>query len=603
MAIAMATTAPKRGPSTADSSAVDCSDEVPTLTSVTIHPAPACIRGHVGSLASMRRLSRRVRQWWALLGVAGLLLVGTAVPSASLPVGQVSVTAAAEPPLKPTPQAECGLGSIPEPGMQGRVAADEVESGRVSKGYRCNVKMLSHIGRSGGYKVERFVDKAGNECAYYDTTLLFPSNAANLSEQPTGVHVLDMSNPRKPVRTAELETPAMQSPHESLVLNQKRGLLAAVMGNPFFAPGQVDVYDLNADCREPELKSSAPVGLLGHESGFAPDGKTLYASSLGGGTLTAVDVSNPSAPHPIHVGRFDTHSLSISDDGNTAYLAASPGFPRNEFGLPTDFAGLLIVDVSEIQSREPVPQTKLIGAVTWDSVTIPQNTIPVTIDGKPYIVETDEFSLTEDGAFRGNAKRVGAARIIDIADPTKPRVISNMRLEVHQPENRDKLADDPGASSSTQGYAGHYCNVPQRKDPGIVACSFINSGLRVFDITDPHKPTEIAYFVPPLDPGDSSYAMSSPTIIPERKEIWYSDANSGFYALRLTNDVWPAGGTKTDPRTDPRDDSDTAPDDGARDAGDDGDPALPATGGTVPVAVGLLLFGAAFALRTRRARS
>jgi hypothetical protein len=98
-----------------------------------------------------------------------------------------------------------------------------------------------------------------------------------------------------------------------------------------------------------------------------------------------------------------------------------------------------------------------------------------------------------------------------------------------------------------QGYAGHYCNVPRRKDPGIVACSFINSGLRVFDITDPEKPKEIAYFLAPPRPSPvinerSNYAMSSPDFAPERDEIWYSDGNSGFYVVRLVNGVWPSGG-------------------------------------------------------------
>ena len=525
---------------------------------------------------------------------------------ATLPTGAVTVSAA-EPVLRPTPQGPCGPGSIPEPRLQGRVAGADVEAGRVSKGYRCNVEVVGRAGISGGFKVERFVDEAGHECAYYDTTLLYPTNIANLSDQPTGVHVLDMSDPSNPTRTAALETPAMQSPHESLVLNQKRGLLAAVMGNPIFAPGHLDVYDVNADCRQPELKASAPVGLLGHESGFAPDGKTLYAASLGGGTLTAIDVSNPSVPAPIHVGRFDTHSLSLSDDGNTAYLAATPGFPRNELGLPTDFAGLLIVDVSEIQARKPAAQTPLIGALTWDSVTIPQNTIPVTIEGEPYLVETDEFSLTESGGFRGNAKRVGAARIIDIADPTKPRVVSNLRLEVHQPENRDRLADDPGASSPTQGYAGHYCNVPSRTDPGIVACSFINSGLRVFDITNPRKPVEIAYFVPPLEPGDSSYAMASPTFAPERNEVWYSDANHGFFALRLTNKVWPSGRGGSDRDPGGADNKNGSGGVGAGGEGRRGDqaggPALPATGPLLPVLLGVAVLGGAAVVAPRRRRS
>ena len=45
---------------------------------------------------------------------------------------------------------------------------------------------------------------------------------------------------------------------------------------------------------------------------------------------------------------------------------------------------------------------------------------------------------------------------------------------------------DNGRVDSTgnqaQGYAAHYCNIPTRVNPKIVACSFIASGLRLFDI-------------------------------------------------------------------------------------------------------------------------
>jgi hypothetical protein len=117
---------------------------------------------------------------------------------------------------------------------------------------------------------------------------------------------------------------------------------------------------------------------------------------------------------------------------------------------------------------------------------------------------------------------------------------------VNEPEHRAEVANDPGAFSPAQGYAGHYCSVPQRADPGIVACSFIASGLRVFDIRDPYHPKEIAYFTAPKGPsstgGDpSNYAMSSPAFAPSRGEIWYSDGNTGFYAVRVAKGVWPFG--------------------------------------------------------------
>jgi hypothetical protein len=83
-------------------------------------------------------------------------------------------------------------------------------------------------------------------------------------------------------------------------------------------------------------------------------------------------------------------------------------------------------------------------------------------------------------------------------------------------------------------------------DPKIVACSFIASGLRVFDISDLAKPREIAYFVAPTTLATengydgSNYAMSQPAFAPGRHEIWYSDGASGFYALHVDDSVWPA---------------------------------------------------------------
>jgi hypothetical protein len=438
---------------------------------------------------------------------------------------------ASEPPIVATPRAQCGSGSHPEPGMQGRMAREDVDSGRAAKGYWCNLTLIGHEGETGGFRVHRYIDPAGHECAYYDTALLFPSNALSLAGQPTGVAVLDMSDPNHPVRTETLVTPAMQSPHESLNISVKRGILAAVLGNPAQYPGGVDIYDISKDCRHPEVKAAGfPASPFGHESGMAPDGLTFYPTSIGTNDTTAVDISNPQLPRQVWNGKdWGTHGMSVSDDGNRGYFAAG---------------ALVIADLSEVQARKPNPQVREISRLTWSNITIPQIPIPVTIKGKPYVVEVDEYSQGADGgSVAAHGPRVGAARIIDISDETKPRVVSNIRLEVHQPENRDAIAGDYGAQSPVQGYAAHYCNVPRRVDPGIFACSMILSGLRVFDIRDPENPKEIAYFMAPPSTISATgsptideranWAMSQPAFAPERNEIWYSDGTSGFYALKL----------------------------------------------------------------------
>ena len=468
--------------------------------------------------------------------LAGISACGNGGSQPSAPGVETSGTTA-------TPKAVCGPGSRPETGIQGRVSKEEVDSGRAGQGYTCNTELVGSyttpnaIGTVGGFKVERYVDAAGHDCAYYDSTLLFPTNIFNTE---AGVNVLDMSDPSHPALVDQLLTPAMLSPHESLVLSKERGILAAVLGNPAFYPGAVDVYDVSQDCRHPVLKASLPVGVLGHESGMAPDGLTFYSASPGTPTLTAVDISNPSLPLPLVIANVSSHGLSISDDGNRAYVAAVG-----------QSAQLIILDTSEVQARKPNPQMHEIAHLKWDTITIPQNAIPITIQGHPYLVEIDEYSTNGGSGIGGgtstaaNGKQVGAGRIIDIGDEKNPRVISDLRLEVHQPENRAQLANDPGANNPVQGYAGHYCNVPSRHDPGIVACSMIISGLRVFDIHDPLNPREVAYFNAPVNPRPSvgifqasNWAMSSPSFVPERKEIWYTDGFSGFYAVRVTNGAW-----------------------------------------------------------------
>jgi len=475
----------------------------------------------------LARVSRHRCSILLLSATAFLAVAGQARgdhPPAVQTVPGLEATRAAEPPLAATPQGDCGPGSRPETGLQGRVSAEDHASGRAAEGYACNTEVVGSFtdpttqGTVGGFKVERYVDSTGRECAYYDTTLLFPTDA---TDAMVGFNVLNMSDPANPKLTDTLVSPAMISPHESLVVSQKRGLIVAVAGNPAFAPGIVDVYDASADCRDPVLRSSTPLGVFGHESGLSPDGRTFYSASPGTETIVALDISNPSLPIPLGYYDYDSHGLSIGEDGNRAYVA----------GINS---GLIILDTSEIQARAPGPKVKEIARLTWDSMSIPQNAIPVTIDGHPFVVEIDEF---------GAGSAVGAGRIIDIGDKANPQVISNLRLEVHQPENFPAIAGDPGTFSPIQGYAGHYCNVPTRVDPQIVACSMILSGLRVFDISDPYNPKEIAYFNAPVQPRSvtdpSNYAMSSPSFVPERDEIWYSDGYSGFYAVRLTNGVSP----------------------------------------------------------------
>jgi hypothetical protein len=437
------------------------------------------------------------------------------------------------PPLAPVPKASCGASSKPlaDP-IQGRVSQQDMNSPEAAHGWTCNLTLGGSFPTPGGFRVWRYEDRNDHVCAFYDSSLGSPLNVISLAALPTqGVIVLDMSDPAHPKQTAALTTPGMLSPHESLNLDARRGLLGAETGTGGTNPGTFDVYDVSSDCRHPILDSITPIK-FGHESGFSPDGRTFWVAG-GGGQIIAFDVTNPKLPYPVWTGNAFAHGLNLSSDGRTLYQTD----PIN--------GNLAILDVSQVQERKPAPAVRVLSRSTWDTVSIPQNTIPITVRGHPYLIEFDEF------AFRFNPPtaddRVGAARILDIADPAHPTIVSDLRLQVNMREVHQQVESDPYAIGvKTNGYAAHYCAVPTQTDPAIVACSFLNSGLRIFDIRDPLNPRESGYFVsPPMKgaaPGQGGdLALSQPAFDVERHDVWYSDATSGFYVLHLDDAAWPPG--------------------------------------------------------------
>ncbi len=365
-----------------------------------------------------------------------------------------AVQANPEPSYVAPPRASCGPGSHPLAGVQGRVDKAAIDSPQAAKGWSCNLSVVSHFTSSGGYKVWRYTDTHGHVCAFYDTTLLYPMDALSLTGPPSsGVYVLDMSNSSRPVLTDKLTELPMLSPHESLYLNAKRGLLAADLGNPTSYPGLMSIYDVSQDCRHPVLDATVRAARFGHESAFSPDGRTFWITG-GGEGIAAVDVTDPKHPHTLWEGNEYSHGGSVSDDGNRFYAADSVD------------GNLTTLDVSQIQARKSNPDVREVSRLTWQRVTIPQNSAPMVIHGHRYLLEFDEF------AFRFStvvpADTVGAARILDISDEAHPKVVSNLRLQVNNPEYRAQADGDPGGIGGNEqqvGYSAHYCAIPREVDP------------------------------------------------------------------------------------------------------------------------------------------
>jgi hypothetical protein len=412
------------------------------------------------------------------------------------------------------PRAQCGSGDRVETGLQGQTTLADRTSGASQTAYNCNLQLVGQYqGEGAEWQLAWF-----NDCAYLGTY-------NNSSKANPGTVVINAADPTKPQLTTYLTARAMIDPWESLKVNEPRKLLGATKG-PGFGPSQPTdrqfaFYDISADCSHPALLSDIDVpGHTGHAGDWAPDGMTYYGTGAGGTGFTGMDLTDPRNPKFIWHGagqQNETHDISISTDGNRAYLTHWGNYvPFGLFG-PN---GLVILDTTDINKHLANPgQPKTIGTLYWDDGGVAQQTIPVTWGGKPYIIFTDETGVGLD-ASPAKARQdscalglppFGPARIIDISDETNPKLVAKLQLEVNDPAKcQQYIVDFPTDTGDLDfyGYSAHYCTPDTRTDPKILSCGYWGAGLRVFDVRNPYTPKEIAYFKPPAQRTKVLYGSS-----------------------------------------------------------------------------------------------
>jgi len=316
--------------------------------------------------------------------------------------------------------------------------------------------------------------------------------------------------------------------------------------------------------------------IIGHEGSWAPDGLTYYGGDLRHQQYYAVDTSDPARPKLLATwkpGIATVHGMSITEDGKRGYFVSLGGLgttPADVLNPATPATnGLLIYDLSEIQARKPNPQVRLESKLLWKDGSVAQHTIPARINGKPFVIFIDEAgsgglsnSVQHAAACAAGFTPFPMARIIDISDETNPKIVSRLMLEIHNPANCAQTGPDiVGLNVFT--YGSHYCSIDNRKHTTTLACGYFNAGIRVFDIRDPQRPKEIAYFNPAgtrtPSPGSNhnrvggwvsggpDWCSAQVQLDAKRGLLWTTCQDNGVLVLKFREGVWPFEGTTTPP--------------------------------------------------------
>lgn len=363
-----------------------------------------------------------------------------------------------------------------------------------------------------------------------------------------GVLVVDISDPSAPEVVHEIGPPDEANPGETsremriwpeeelLIVMTLYSNCGEIHGcTPVGGSDRFNFYDISGEnAAAPKLVSTYEPSENPHEFFLWVDPKRkgrafLFISNPGGGQqLTATDISKARAGKFTEIVKMSPlytagslHSLGISNDGTRGYLAHLQG-------------GVGVIDTSQVVKGKPKPTIRVITAPNdaprWAG---PGPHSAVKVFGKNYMLITDEVYGAALRAL-GHGCPWGWTRLVSIANPAKPKVVSEYKL----PQNEESLCPPQDAIHPTTSFAAH--NPTLTRNLAII--TWHSGGLQVVDISNPAKPTQVTEFVAtPVIPilqedpvlssgGDKVVAWSYPII--KDGLIYFVDVRNGLYVMR-----------------------------------------------------------------------
>ena len=333
--------------------------------------------------------------------------------------------------------------------------------------------------------------------------------------------------------------------------------------------GGIMIWDVKTDPETPKYlgKFECPGGQGVHRS-FYSGGRYAYITGCDEGFasffLRIIDLQDPT--NPVEAGHFYVpeqiekdaddvkfgdhlfypfvHAVTVKDD--IAYLAYSN-------------VGFVMVDVHDKSNPKMISKLPINPVFGGDAGGAPVHTAYPLGDRPFAIVSTEgERSRYFDGIKEnGFGKKVeyqamNTILMVETGVIEHPRVIAVFPYP-EVPEGYTHGTNFNFVDGVRVPFGPHNLfdafgvDVYQKLDQKVLCCYF-HAGLRIFDVSDPFVPKEVAYFLPPdpekmlfdnkehnLMPG-SPIAITEDVLVDDRENIYISTQQDGLYILRYTGE-------------------------------------------------------------------
>ena len=367
-----------------------------------------------------------------------------------------------------------------------------------------------------------------------------------------GWTIMDVTDPSKPELLRFVPWPGsentitikVQVAEGLLIANLQREIaLLAREGAPF--EEGILIFDLK-DPVNPRQLGHWKTGSLGTHRNFYNGGRYVHCAAAAPGFTNniyrIVDIADPA--HPVEAGRWWLPEQWAAGGAKTTRervdLHGPPYVVGNRAYLSYMGGGMVILDISDISVPKLISQLQF--QPPFGRSIACHTVLPLPRRGLA-IASSEGIGIQPTGRHFATEKRAGVdlAGIVDISDETNPVLISTFPVPEPPPGSPYRNFHEKG------GWFGPHNWHEPHDDPNLedrddrVYLTYFNAGLRVFDISDPLLPKEIAYYIPP-DPKErygpmpfGKLVVSSEDILVDRRGyIYMTDKNLGLHVLRCT---------------------------------------------------------------------